>query len=228
MTLERVRDQSKSENAVERRAAELVQSFKLAEPSSVAKQRILFSLGSLRSRRAPRALSWALVAAAVVLVTGAVAGLGMAFRRYPAQAPTLEPTTTAVVPPSKDNSTVPEDVAQEPASSSSAVNPGRSSSALGAASAHKAASSEESVFVIDAMTALRREHDPAKAMGLLDRYLAVYPRGALHEEALVLAVEATSASHDPRAPQFAREYLQKYPTGRFAESARRIVARSSP
>ena len=54
----------------------------------------------------------------------------------------------------------------------------------------------ERTEVLDALVALRREHDPVRAGTLLTRYLSAHPRGALREEALVLAIEAADARGD--------------------------------
>jgi len=70
--------------------------------------------------------------------------------------------------------------------------------------------------VLDAMVALRRDHDPARASELLARYLTGHPAGALREEALVLSIEAAAArGDDGSVRQFAQQYSRNYPGGRF-------------
>jgi len=56
---------------------------------------------------------------------------------------------------------------------------------------------------------------------MLARYLAAHPRGALREEALVLAIEAADARGDRAAgEQLAHVYQGEYPEGRFLSFAR--------
>lgn len=70
--------------------------------------------------------------------------------------------------------------------------------------------------VLEALIALRRDGEPGRAAALIDRYLRANPRGALREEALVLAIEAAGARGDaPAAGRFAKAYRAAYPTGRF-------------
>lgn len=83
-----------------------------------------------------------------------------------------------------------------------------------------AATPQERTQVLDALIALRRDHDPQRAGALLERYLLDHPRGALREEALVLATEAADARADhTQARRFARSYQAEYPQGRFREFA---------
>jgi len=83
---------------------------------------------------------------------------------------------------------------------------------------------EEAALVVSAMRALRQEHDAERAARLLDRYLAAHPEGALVEEALALDLEASLARHDDgRAQVFARQYLRRFPDGRFLSLARRTL-----
>jgi hypothetical protein len=83
------------------------------------------------------------------------------------------------------------------------------------------AAARERSEVLDALIALRRAHDPARAGTLLSKYLAAHPRGALREEALALAIEAADARGDRAAgAQTARAYLGEFPGGRFASFAR--------
>lgn len=70
--------------------------------------------------------------------------------------------------------------------------------------------------VLDALIALRRDHDPARASALLDTYFDSNRHGPLREEALVLAIEAADGRGDaPRALRFARTYQDEFPHGRF-------------
>jgi hypothetical protein len=83
---------------------------------------------------------------------------------------------------------------------------------------------EETAPVLAAMRALRRDHDPARARGLLAGYLARYPSGALAEEALAMSIEAAVAHHDGDAGLLARRYLRLYPAGPFTQLARSAQA----
>lgn len=73
-----------------------------------------------------------------------------------------------------------------------------------------------------AVRALRREGNPALAARLLDRVSRDAP-GPLAEEALSLRIEAALAQGDPRTAAFAREYIARYPKGRYLRVARRAL-----
>ena len=84
---------------------------------------------------------------------------------------------------------------------------------------------EDPSQVAEAVRALRKQGDPARAQALLDQYLKANPRGALAEDALALSIEAAAARKDPRAADYARRYLTKYPNGRFKTVAERALSR---
>jgi hypothetical protein len=87
------------------------------------------------------------------------------------------------------------------------------------------AAAQERTEVLDALIALRRDHDPARASALLDRYLAAHRHGALREEALVLAIEAADARGDRASGErLARAYSAQYPDGRFERFAQNHLA----
>lgn len=83
----------------------------------------------------------------------------------------------------------------------------------------------EAALVLSAMQALRQRRQPGEALGLLTEYQRRFPVGTLHEEALALRLEALVALSDRRAVELSREYLSRYPRGRFRSFANAIVAR---
>jgi hypothetical protein len=92
-----------------------------------------------------------------------------------------------------------------------------------------AAATAERTQVLDAMVALRRDHDAARAGRLLDRYLTTHPHGTIREEALALAIEAATARSDGAAAhRLAASYLDAYPSGRFRDFARDTVSAGAP
>jgi hypothetical protein len=74
---------------------------------------------------------------------------------------------------------------------------------------------QETQIVLAGMRALRLDHDPVRARGLLARYLQRRPNGALAEEALALTIEAAVAHHDADAAALGTRYLRQYPAGPF-------------
>jgi len=74
---------------------------------------------------------------------------------------------------------------------------------------------EDPSAVLEAMRALRLDHDPVRARVLLGRYLERHPSGALAEEALAMSIEAAVAHHDPDAAALGARYLKLYPNGPF-------------
>jgi hypothetical protein len=85
------------------------------------------------------------------------------------------------------------------------------------------AKSDDPTRVVEALRALRKQGDPARAQALLRDYMKANPHGALSEEALVLTVEAAHARKDPRAKHHARRYLAQYPRGRHRALAQRVL-----
>jgi len=92
-----------------------------------------------------------------------------------------------------------------------------------------AAPAEEASIVLAALRALRRSHDPVRAGALVSRYLESFPQGALVQEATAVAIEASLARGDREfAARLAKEYLGRYPSGRFVPLARKAVAGPRP
>jgi type IV secretory pathway VirB10-like protein len=73
----------------------------------------------------------------------------------------------------------------------------------------------EAELVRLAVRALRRAGDPALAARLLEQAYTANPRSALAEEMMSLRVEAALARGDARAESYARQYLARYPAGRY-------------
>jgi hypothetical protein len=81
--------------------------------------------------------------------------------------------------------------------------------------------SRERTQVLEALGALRRDHDPNRAAALLNHDLETNRHGVLRQEALVLAIEAADARGDHAgAERFARAYEREFPSGRFRQLVR--------
>jgi hypothetical protein len=86
---------------------------------------------------------------------------------------------------------------------------------------------DESTLIVRAVRALRRDGDPALAQDLAEQALLRFPRGAQVEEATALVMEAAAARGNAAAARRAAQtYLDRFPSGRFADRAQRIL--SSP
>jgi hypothetical protein len=90
---------------------------------------------------------------------------------------------------------------------------------------HSPVAVEDPAYVGAALRVLRTDHDPARALRLLAKYLRTYPRGMLSEEALALSIEAAMDLESPSAATFAQRYLKEYPSGRFREAADQALAK---
>ena len=171
--------------------------------------------------------SWlrpSLVGAAAVLFLGATAAAAAGFGWLEPRVPErVEPPKVSVVPrqvePRVVAPTVP--AAPQPQVAAEPVVVEKPSEARPA----KPRPGEDPTQVAEAVRALRKQGDPARAQALLDEYLKSNPRGALSEDALALSIEAAVARKDPRAADYARRYLARYPNGRFRAQAERALAR---
>jgi hypothetical protein len=100
--------------------------------------------------------------------------------------------------------------------------PARAQERSGATGERKAQRASEAELVRQAVRALRRDGDPALAARLLEQAHTTYPRSALAEETMSLRVEAALARGDAHAESYARQYLTRYPAGRY----RALVAKA--
>ena len=155
--------------------------------------------------------------ALLVAATAAAAGYGL----LAPEAARVQPPPAPVVPPSFDASPARRAVPAVPEAAPETPAPEKPSEARAA----KPRPGEDPTQVAEAVRALRKQGDPARAQALLDQYLKSNPRGALAEDALALSIEAAAARKDPRAAEYARRYQARYPGGRFRAVAERALAR---
>jgi hypothetical protein len=81
----------------------------------------------------------------------------------------------------------------------------------------------DAMLVSDAFRRLRVDHDAVAAAALLDAYLLHHPDDPLAEDALALSIEAAVQLHDELAFALARQYLSRFPAGRYAALARSLA-----
>jgi len=233
--MNRLRDMDTDEPAF-RRGVDVLRETPATPQAPAMKQRVWRSLRRAQATAAPgglRTLVLKLALVAIVCLGAGTAGAVLT-RRWivpalddvPSATPPSTPLparggeTAGLEPPAaapaaaRARDTLDERRISKPPSRSA---PKKPASALPSA----AAVARERTEVLDALVALRREHDAVRAGGLLSRYLAAHPRGALREEALVLAIEAADARGDAAgAQQLAQTYQAEFPTGRFLTFAR--------
>lgn len=205
----------------------LVESAERDAPSPFAKRamqaRIARALAEVPRR--PAFFRPALVGAGVLLV-GATAAAGYSLlgsAPSPNPAPIAPPATVVVPPPHPPAPAALPDAPRAEVTPPTAAPPSSAPSSKRAA--ERLAAGEDPTKVAEAVRALRKQGDAAKAQQLLDQYLRSHPRGALAEDALALSIEAAAARKDPRAADYARRYLARYPNGRFRAVAERALAR---
>jgi len=230
-----------------RAASELLRQVPPTPPDPEMKRRVWAALTRNEARAVvvPRLLRWPVVASAtaVLLVAGTAGAviarrfIGPMLHRAPQVAPIAAPATTppprkapvrrapeppAVAQPAVDLGVVDTAPAVRPSRGARRAAPVERAVVRSAAeSPATTPSPRERAEVLDAMIALRRDHDAGRAGQLLDRYLAARPHGALREEALALAIEAADARGDKSSvSRWAHVYQNDYPSGRFATFAR--------
>ena len=199
---------------------ELVGSAARHQPSPFAK-RLVASRIARALERGPRRLvprpAWLGAAALLVAATAAAAG----FSYFAAPSAVPEPQAAFVMPPVREplaarSVSAPRIAPEAPAPSFEKPSERR---------VEKPRAGEDPSQVAEAVRALRKQGDPARAQALLDQYLRASPHGALAEDALALSIEAASARKDPRSADYARRYLARYPQGRFRGVAERALSR---
>jgi hypothetical protein len=217
--------------------------FRIAAPfesDPFRKRRVLVSLERGHARRvSPFWLRPVIVA--TLLVSGtATAALGHRYVThgtglfgFGAPVVTASPSSTALPAPAHAAAASPAVAIDTPSSSAAPVDtlpdivdPPTSAVHPAGKGAHaRPDSSEDATHVVEAIQALRTEKDPSRAQGLLSDYLKTHPNGVLSEDALALSIEAASAQHDPRAADYARRYLAKFPQGKYRDLANRALAK---
>ena len=202
---------------------QLVASAERHQPSPFAKRHIQSRITrALEGGMVARGFVWrpALLGGGALLIAATAAAAGYTILS-PSNAP-LAPAPSAVVAPPEARAvpTPPAPVAPPPAEVEA---PDEKPSERRAAPAPRAG--EDPTQVAEAVRALRKQGDPARAQALLDQYLRTNPRGALAEDALALSIEAAAARKDPRATEYAKRYLSRYPKGRFRSVAERVLTK---
>jgi hypothetical protein len=237
----RLRDMDGDE-PLSRRGSELLRSVApttTATPVTEMKQRVWRSLQhppAAAPRRLPSFILKLAIVAIVALGAG-TAGAVIARRwivpRFHSQGVAGAPARPERMTPTRPTAPTPQ-VAPAPVEAPAVETPPPKPAArptvrrVASAAPSAAAVARERTEVLDALVALRREHDPARAGTLLARYLSAHPRGAMREEALALAIEAADARGDRvAAAQLAQAYQAEFPAGRFLIFARSHLDRGA-
>lgn len=232
-----LRDTREFESDAERRVAELLAALDPYKPNPVRKQSLGVKLAATHQQRGLRLLRPIVGVALLFAGTAAAATLGERIWSESVEQAEQAPPEVAVarsVAPSKPARgtrpapaplpTAPAELAPVPA----APSPKRAGTApqrqATAPQKRLGRTSEDPRPVADALRALRKERDPARAQSLLNEYMRSNPHGALSEEALALSIEAAHARKDPAAKAHARRYLARYPRGRHRRLAERALA----
>jgi hypothetical protein len=220
---EPLRGQLESGDPILARAAEIVSSVGPLPVSQARMRRVRRRLDEPRRGMGSVLLRPAVVVGVLFGLTAVAAATWGTIRavRPRAPEPAIEvPAPAAAVEPAKRSRPAPAPVAAEPASDGATPRSEPRPRPAPAAS--------EAAMVQAAVEALRREGDPERASRLLDQYRKRNPGGVLGEEALALAVEAALARKDPQAADLARQYLARYPNGRFRAVALEALQRAGP
>jgi hypothetical protein len=206
---------------------ELLQSAARHEGNPFAKRSMQSRISRALSEGGGRrlALRPALLGVAGVLLaaTGAAAGYSMLAPAPAKDQPVVASAPPVLKAPSGAVAAAPPLAPTEPAPAPAPAEPVAATSASAKRSAPRPG--EDPSQVAEAVRALRKQGDFARAQALLEQYLKNNPRGALAEDALALSIEAAAARKDPRAADYARRYLARYPNGRFRAVAERALSR---
>jgi hypothetical protein len=227
--MQRLRDQIDSQDPTTACAASLLGAMPPIDASNMHPGRI--PLADLSRHTAPAGLRFALVGALTLcsVVAAAATARRAGLLRFshdvsdPAPA-SAGPVAPSVAPPAR-HAAPPAPPADVPAAPVAA--PVRAPTAAQARRMIEPSvnpSSGESVLMVQAVRALRREGDAARAQSLAEEALRKYPHGSQVEEAMVLAMEAAAArGDDAGAERAAERYLARFPAGRFADRARHVL-----
>ena len=237
-----LRDTHEFSSESERRVAELLATLDPYEPDPIRRRSLTTQLAAqLAARHPSRSLRLLKpVAAMALLFAGTAAAATLTERLWsepvdtvlvdqaPPQIPVAHSTAPRPKPaaPARTSARSEPDELSAPPPASAPQKAQRSSTQRIAAATKKqpARSSEDPRPVVEALRALRKEQDPARAQSLLNDYMRTNPQGALSEEALALSIEAAHARKDPAAKSYARRYLSRYPAGRQRRLAERVLA----
>jgi hypothetical protein len=225
--------------ALDRKLAELLNTAERFEPDPVRKRRVFHAVVTENARSAR--YWWRPLVVVALVLGGTATAAAFAVQRWAAreaEAPaqvvstvSKESQVSAAVPrgapdpPAAVESAEPPaaEAAQEPVAASSKLRPARG--AVKSTPGAERVPGEDPTEMVQAIRALRKDQDPARAQRHLNQYLEDNPDGVLSEDALALSIEAAAQRGDPRAKDFARRYLSKYPNGRHREVALRALAK---
>jgi hypothetical protein len=222
--MERLRDTRPAGGTLEADLVEALTAMESVEPTEARQQRILAAV-TARSRPprwSDRFVLRPSLAASVLLLIGAAASAATVGRGWVSREwyRVTRPTPAALPPaPAQLAPTRPAAPPVAPVTASAVPTAVPRPPAVHTAVRVRPARGDDPSALVDAVRALRGDHDAKRAAHMLDAYLRDYPHGALAEEALVLEIEAAADLKSPRAAAFAQQYLRTYPDGRFRKTA---------